>query len=1386
MLTSNNFSKGLSTDTLEKYQPDGTYRFALNAVLETEEGELAAISNEKGNYLCAQGYPSDKIVIGHVNLNDGTVALFLYDPDPNRPDHEIGIFNGDSCTYTTLIKGSCLNFSDRYPINAIYRLKNGCDRLIYFTDNYNTYRVVNIDKTEIYTGPDNTSILPEGCPKLMFYREHYTPNFEDPIIRDSGGRLKNGLYYFAIRYLDEQLTPTNWLLVSNPVAIADEKYRLTENYETTSFYDGGANTPEAPGYTQPSTKSITLTVTRADTTFKYAQIAAIKRTLDADGIESVDVLFPIPIVETGISLTDIEFTYTGEDSQVQYQTSVEDILSEKVKVNLVTAQSIKDNTLFIANLTEQQPSYIGFQRHASSIKTEYVREFNFVDDDNEGFIEPSKKEEFYFKKGSFLHDEVYSLGIVYIWKNGDTSPVFTIPGRSVINNTGTTFGTNPQFTGNESNWDTFNVGPFDPNTFNTNKTLRWQVYNTFTKKTFSTGLMGYYETAQPYPLIDLECDNHPDGYWGRDWQGNLIQGGITKIRHHRMPPMMVGDAAMVNQYPKLGIRFTMVQDYPHPDIIGHYYVFGDRTLDKTIVDKGIFLPLSDYGSDNLAFYETKLSYGGHQLGQTYGFISPKILFEDNYTSGDYVTVERSGGSIYTSQGFPVDEDISGSVVNDLYGAVLTIFGGARQYSAWETPLGYNYSILDDAFLAKTPLTNADKVPSYVYSSIAGKPIQNNSINNNIAVISLSKEINEAAGTLGTGYWIGKNQVYASIKSDKDVFSNLYSINYTRINSEHLQKSENITLVADLYNGDIFTYNLNIVDFRWVQTQSQITIRPFFISVFLESEINSAFRHGDKSKPDLYNYYQFPYRDDGSKFRDYISLKYYEVEAGKALFRPESYLLNKSYNNTNSIQRYYPVSFDFDFCNSCYNNYPYRIYHSESDDAEVGEDRLRKILPNNYIDIDGNTGEITDLFTSLNDLYCTSLYSAYLIPTNVQRLTTLDNTEVYLGKASTLQLPPRQLKNSTSALGGSRSFTGRTTTEFGVFYADAISGRAFLLNKELKDLSLSGLRNFFEAEGVFYIDSQFRRKFSQPYPTNSPISDFPCGYTTTYDPRTKRILVTKKDFAVREDKLQSLVYTPTNNTPNAFWFDGINFYVNNGSGVKSKLDLDNNTYFQNKSFTLSYSFLNDCWVSFHSYLPKYMFNDNNTFYSNSIYKHDSLQFQTYYGGKFDHILEVTAKYAPFMQNTLSNIYYNSTTKFYNQNTMQYVPYNKTFDRIAVYNSSQSTGIQDLQLKPVMTITPPSDGILEVKKTDKQWRISELRDYVTDPNQALWDLSLPVANKNVFFTNKSPNISNLDINKSGYELKRFKDHFANIRLYFKPNENLKISTDLVQTVYANRNR
>jgi len=50
-LTSNTFSRGMNQDIHPKFQPEGTYRMALNAIIESSDGDLSTITNELGNEL---------------------------------------------------------------------------------------------------------------------------------------------------------------------------------------------------------------------------------------------------------------------------------------------------------------------------------------------------------------------------------------------------------------------------------------------------------------------------------------------------------------------------------------------------------------------------------------------------------------------------------------------------------------------------------------------------------------------------------------------------------------------------------------------------------------------------------------------------------------------------------------------------------------------------------------------------------------------------------------------------------------------------------------------------------------------------------------------------------------------------------------------------------------------------------------------------------------------------------------------------------------------------------------------------------------------------------------------------------------------------------------
>ena len=86
-------NKGLSNDTSNLAQPKGTYKYALNSVLQTDNGDIGFIANEEGNKEftnISEGF----VLIGKCYMIDNEIALFSVNPKTGVS--EIGIIDDKS------------------------------------------------------------------------------------------------------------------------------------------------------------------------------------------------------------------------------------------------------------------------------------------------------------------------------------------------------------------------------------------------------------------------------------------------------------------------------------------------------------------------------------------------------------------------------------------------------------------------------------------------------------------------------------------------------------------------------------------------------------------------------------------------------------------------------------------------------------------------------------------------------------------------------------------------------------------------------------------------------------------------------------------------------------------------------------------------------------------------------------------------------------------------------------------------------------------------------------------------------------------------------------------------------------------------------------------
>lgn len=461
-----------------------------------------------------------------------------------------------------------------------------------------------------------------------------------------------------------------------------------------------------------------------------------------------------------------------------------------------------------------------------------------------------------------------------------------------------------------------------------------------------------------------------------------------------------------------------------------------------------------------------------------------------------------------------------------------------------------------------------------------KNVFNNSINNNIQVLTLDSELIE----LQNGDWntSGGPPVTAvpggALMADIDVFNNLFAIEYIpAFNCVRNLSGTPDTLAT--YAGDTFVSHFNFVEFEYSQNGGgyKDIAATFTATIFPDSDYNSEFRHGSK-KEKKYSYWQPTFTLDQDVLRDYIGSKYYEESDGIMSIYPESYDYNKSYSYINSINVFRPLSFNHEMCNACLEDFPFRIYYSQTDNQESSEDKYRIIYVNNYRDLEGAKGEITDLFINFEQLYATTPSTIYHIPTRPQIIKT-EGVNTYLGTGEALSIPPVQLKSTDYSFGGNQHFKSRTGTEYGTFYVDSISSRPILITNQIEDISLDGMRNFWQNNASFELHNQFYQLSGETYPFISTMSKAGAGYISTYDPRYKRIIVHKKDYKILPQWLQLFEYFPTTTdvttggpTDNGIlWFNGFSYYYNK-LGTPRKVYLNDAEYFENLSYTLSYSFL----------------------------------------------------------------------------------------------------------------------------------------------------------------------------------------------------------------------
>ena len=534
----NSFNKGLYKDVEFGFIPEGAWTHARNAVHNTEDGDIGVISNERSNTWC-QAAPYT--IIGAIHLNEDRWAIFSTD----NTNSEIGLFEEDICSYTTVVNDPCLNFSTLNLIKGAAKENHDCTWQVYWDDNLNPSRTMNVNEPpfkKVATTVDDCTTFDFIYPLQLDCEEIRLAKLVDaPCIKlnrtPDGGTLPNGTYQAFIAYTIDQQRVTDYVGVSNLQALFTH-----DNLES----------------------SLEVNIEGLDQRFDQFELAVI--------------------------------VFANEQTEGRrigyYDTRTTRIVIDYYDNSLPV---IPTNTLIISNPAfEKSEAMYPANGYLFRVAPTGKFDFNYQPIANNittKWVSVEYSTSYYYNGGNvtgYLRDEQYSFFIRWVYNTGDKSASYHIPGRPAT-----------------SSELQIVQGP-DALPVSSGSPRRWQVYNTASPLptvggilpdggvVIKEGKMGYWQSTEEYP------DDRPD-IWGP------LCG--KPIRHHKFPEecndpsvrLISDDASKIRV---LGVKFENIKPPVDnagnliPGIVGYEILRGTRDGNKSIVAKGIINNMGEYEIPN--------------------------------------------------------------------------------------------------------------------------------------------------------------------------------------------------------------------------------------------------------------------------------------------------------------------------------------------------------------------------------------------------------------------------------------------------------------------------------------------------------------------------------------------------------------------------------------------------------------------------------------------------------------------------------------------------------------------------------------------------------------------------------------------------------------------
>ena len=295
-----------------------------------------------------------------------------------------------------------------------------------------------------------------------------------------------------------------------------------------------------------------------------------------------------------------------------------------------------------------------------------------------------------------------------------------------------------------------------------------------------------------------------------------------------------------------------------------------------------------------------------------------------------------------------------------------------------------------------------------------------------------------------------------------------------------------------------------------------------------------------------------------------------------------YNVTFSKQNKENVFTHLPIDWTQDLCNTYF---PFRAIYSDRQQTFSNEATNNWLIyrPTSTFDFPQNYGKLTSLDGIQNRAILARFENKTLMYNNLLTIDTSNPQAAYVGNSRLFEgSPPIDFAETDLGYAGSQHKMLLKIPQ-GQVTIDAKRGQVFLLTGGgAKDLSAfgSGLNRFFTDHLAFEILRYFPK-------VNVDNNYNNIGLHGVYDSKYDRVIITKLDYIPQPGK--TIVYDDVNQQ---FFLEEL--FEN--ETIKSEVFVSDPEYFCNKSWTLSFNFNTNSWISFHTYIPNWYIGENNFFYS----------------------------------------------------------------------------------------------------------------------------------------------------------------------------------------------